>query len=293
VALGGVTQPFGEPLSLAALVRGALAEDVRSGDVTTGATVPPGARGRATVVARAAGVVAGLEAAVETYRQVDPAARFQARTVEGSRVAPGALVASVEGPFEALLVGERTALNFLQRLSGVATLTARFVAAVASTRATIVDTRKTTPGHRALEKAAVVAGGGRNHRRGLDDAFLIKENHVAAAGGIVAALSAVAARNPHRLPVELEVRSLDELEEALAAEHPPDRLLLDNFPVPALAAAVARARAGAPSILLEASGGVTLDSVRAIAETGVDWISVGALTHSAPALDLSCLIARA
>jgi nicotinate-nucleotide pyrophosphorylase (carboxylating) len=291
--VGQVKRPFGEPLSLAVLVRAALAEDAGRGDVTTAATVPPGAGGRATIVARSAGVVAGLEAAAETYRRVDPAARFQARIAEGSRVAPGDEVAAAEGPFEALLVAERTALNFLQRLSGVATLTARFVAAVAPTAATIVDTRKTTPGYRALEKAAVVAGGGRNHRRGLDDAFLIKENHVVAAGGIEAALAAVAARNPDRLPVELEIRFLDELDQALASQHRPDRLLLDNFPVPALAAAVARARAASPSILLEASGGVTLDSVRAIAETGVDWISVGALTHSAPALDLSCLIERA
>jgi nicotinate-nucleotide pyrophosphorylase (carboxylating) len=201
-------------------------------------------------------------------------------------------LARAEGPIAGLLVAERTALNFLQRLGGVASLTARFVAAVAGTSATIVDTRKTTPGYRALEKAAVAAGGGWNHRRGLDDAFLIKENHVAAAGGIPAALAAVAAGNAEGLPVEIEVRSLDELEQALGSPHRPDRLLLDNFPVSALARAVTRARAVAPSILLEASGGVTLETVRTVAETGVDWISVGALTHSAPALDLSCLIER-
>jgi nicotinate-nucleotide pyrophosphorylase (carboxylating) len=289
----GAVSGYGEPLALPALVRAALAEDVGRGDVTTAATVPEGARGRARIVARVAGVAAGLAPAAETYRQVDPAIRFEAAVGEGDRVAPGVELAWAEGPFAGLLVAERTALNFLQRLGGVATLTARFVAAVAGTGATIVDTRKTTPGYRALEKAAVAAGGGWNHRRGLDDAFLIKENHVAAAGGIPAALAAVAAGNAAGLPVELEVRILDELELALGSPHRPDRLLLDNFPISALARAVTRARAVAPSILLEASGGVTLETVRAVAETGVDWISVGALTHSAPALDLSCLIERA
>lgn len=278
--------------ALAALVEAALAEDVGTGDVTTAALVDPGAVGKARIVARADGVVAGLEAAAETYRQVDPGVMFQARAADGERVAPGAVVASAEGPFAALLVAERTALNFLQRLSGVATLTARFVDAVAGTGVRVVDTRKTTPGWRALEKAAVRAGGGTNHRRGLDDAFLIKENHVAAAGGIGPALAAAAASNPRRLPVEIEVRSLAELDQALAAPDAPDRILCDNFDLDALAAAVRRVRATAPAVLVEASGNVRLDSIRAIAATGVDWISVGALTHSAPALDLSCLIDR-
>jgi nicotinate-nucleotide pyrophosphorylase (carboxylating) len=290
VALDDVSGPFGETQSISELVRAALAEDIGTGDVSTAATVTPGAHGRARIVARASGVIAGLAVAGETYRAVDPAVRFEARTTEGEPVEMGAEIARAEGSFASLLVAERTALNFLQRLSGVATLTARFVAAVSGTKATIVDTRKTTPGLRALEKAAVVAGGGANHRVGLHDAYLIKENHVAAAGGIAEALRAVAARNPLHLPVEIEVRSLGELDQALEGSDPPDRILLDNFAVPELAHAVERIRAGASGILLEASGGISLETVRAVAETGVDWISVGALTHSAPALDLSCLI---
>lgn len=281
---------FGEAPSLEAVVRAALAEDVGTGDVTTAATVPPEAAGRARIVARAPGVVAGLAAAAETYRQVDPAVRFEPRLADGGRVAPGDEVASAEGPFAALLVAERTALNFLQRLSGIATLTARFVAAIEGSGAAIVDTRKTTPGLRALEKAAVVAGGGKNHRQGLHDAYLVKENHVAAAAGIAPALAGVAAHNRSGLPVEVEVRSLADLEEALASPHPPDRILFDNFSPGVLGEAVARARAADPAILLEASGGVGLETVSAVAGTGVDWISVGGLTHSAQALDLSCLI---
>ena len=288
--MDALSRPFGDPLPLADLVRAALAEDVGRGDATTSATVPEGARGRARILARADGVVAGLDAAAETYRQVDPLVRFEARLSDGDRVEPDVEVASAEGPFAALLVAERTALNFLQRLSGVATLTARYLAAVAGTRAMIVDTRKTSPGVRALEKAAVRAGGGTKHRSALDDAILIKENHVAAAGGVSAALAAVARGRTPGLPVELEVRSLAELDQALSSADRPDRLLLDNFSLADLARGVARIRATAPSILVEASGGVSLGTVRAIADTGVDWISVGALTHSAPALDLSCLI---
>lgn len=278
------------PTGLADLVRVALAEDVGEGDVTTDATIPSGARGRARIVAKAAGVVAGLEAARETYLQVDPGVRFEPAVEDGARVAPGDLVAVVEGAFAALLTAERTALNFLQRLSGVATLTARFVARVEGTGARVVDTRKTTPGWRRLEKAAVVAGGGANHRAGLWDAYLVKENHVAGAGGVEAALAAVARANEAGLPVEIEVRSLEELERALAAEPPPDRVMCDHFPPELLARAVARVRASGAGVLVEASGNVTLETVGPIAAAGVDWISVGALTHSAPALDLSCLI---
>lgn len=272
------------------LVRAALAEDVGTGDVTTAATVPAGRRGRARIVARLPGVVAGLGVAAETYRQVDPAIRFIAECKDGAAVGPGISIAVAEGPFAALLVAERTSLNFLQRLSGVATLTARFVAAVRGTGASIVDTRKTTPGWRALEKAAVRAGGGENHRMGLDDAYLIKENHIAGAGGIAVALAAVAAHNREGKPVEIEVRSADDIEAALAADPPPHRILCDNFSLQELARAVAEIRARSADILIEASGNVTHDTVRGIAMTGVDWISVGALTHSAPALDLSCLI---
>ncbi|MGH7562916.1 MAG: carboxylating nicotinate-nucleotide diphosphorylase [Gemmatimonadota bacterium] len=274
------------------LVQAALEEDLGAGDVTTAATVSTGARGRARVVAKAAGVIAGLEVAREVYRQSDPALVFEARLDDGTAVEPGDLVATAAGSFARLLEAERTALNFLQRLSGVATLTRRYVDAIGGTGARIADTRKTTPGWRSLEKAAVTAGGGTNHRMGLFDAFLVKENHIAAAGGIAEALSAVARGNATGLPVEIEVRSLDELEVVLEHPHPPDRILLDNLARPELAEAVGRARARRPGILLEASGNVALGTVRAIAETGVDWISVGALTHSAPALDLTCLIER-
>lgn len=276
------------------LVRAALDEDRGPGDVTTAATVRPGVRGRAWLVAKAPGVLAGLAVAREVYRQVDPEVAFDARLADGDRISPGDRIAAAAGPFAALLVAERTALNFLQRLSGIATLTARYVNAVRDTGARIVDTRKTTPGWRGIEKAAVRAGGGGNHRSGLFDAFLVKENHVAATGGIREALAAVARANRDDLPVEIEVRSMEELEIALASPDPLDRIMLDNFEPRALAEAVRRARAaGRPEVLLEASGNVDLTTVRGIAETGVDWISVGALTHSAPALDLSCLIERA
>lgn len=279
--------------ALRRLVRDALDEDLGAGDVTTAATVPAGARGRARLLARAAGVVAGLEVAREVYRQHDPGIVFESPLVDGARVAPGDLVATAAGSFAGLLEAERTALNFLQRLSGVATLARRYVDAVSGTGCRVVDTRKTTPGWRVLEKAAVAAGGGENHRLGLFDAFLVKENHIAAAGGIGPALSAVAAANGACLPVEIEVRSREELELVLRHPDPPDRVLLDNFATDKLAAAVRRARAVRPAILLEASGNVTLATIRRVAETGVDWISVGAMTHSAPALDLSCLIERA
>jgi nicotinate-nucleotide pyrophosphorylase (carboxylating) len=274
------------------LVRIALDEDRGPGDVTTAATVPPEARGRARLVAKAPGVLAGLAVAREVYRQVDPQVAFEAHGADGDAVEPGDLVASAAGAFASLLIAERTALNFLQRLSGIATLTARYVDAVRGTRARIVDTRKTTPGWRWIEKAAVRAGGGENHRTGLFDAYLVKENHVVAAGGIREALAAVDGANRDRLPVEIEVRSVEELELALASTHPPDRILLDNFEPGALAEAVRRARARRADVLLEASGNVDMATVRAIADTGVDWISVGALTHSAPGLDLSCLIDR-
>lgn len=275
------------------LVRAALEEDLGTGDVTTAATVPVGARGKARVIAKAAGVVAGLEPAREVYRQTDPDVAFVARLADGDDVAAGGVVATAAGSFGRLLEAERTALNFLQRLSGIATLTRCYVEAVRGTAAHIVDTRKTTPGWRALEKAAVAAGGGANHRMGLFDAFLVKENHLAAAGGIVRALTTVAVANRAGLPVEIEIRSLEELDRALEHPDPPDRVLLDNFAPAELSEAVRRTRDARPGILIEASGNVTLDTVRVIAETGVDWISIGALTHSAAALDLSCLIERA
>ena len=209
---------------------------------------------------------------------------------DGETVEVGDVVAFAGGAFASLLVAERVALNFLQRLSGVATQARRFSQAVAGTGARIVDTRKTTPGWRALEKAAVRAGGGFNHRLGLYDAYLIKENHVAGAGGIDAALAAAASRNRARLPVEIEVRSPEELVAVLESPHPPDRILLDNFGIDDLVAAVRRIRSANSTPVIEASGGISMATVRTVAEAGVDWISVGALTHSAPALDLSCLI---
>lgn len=280
---------FGDPPGLVELVQAALAEDVGAGDVTTAATVAPERVGRARVVARAAGVVSGTAALVEAYRQIDAGVRVELARRDGAAVADGDLVAVARGSFASLLLAERTALNFLQRLSGVASLAARFCEAVRGTGARIVDTRKTTPGWRALEKAAVRDGGGLNHRLGLYDAYLIKENHVAGAGGIEAALAAVF-RHGRDLPVEIEVRSLEELDAVLASEHRPDRILCDNFALEDLALAVWRVHSIAAAPLVEASGNVTLSTVRRIADTGVDWISVGALTHSAPALDLSCLI---
>jgi nicotinate-nucleotide pyrophosphorylase (carboxylating) len=284
------TSDYGAPLGLSDLVRAALAEDVGSGDVTTAATVSADRAGRARVIARAPGVVAGIEAFAETYRQVDASVVVEFEKEDGDQVNVGDVIALARGAFASLLVAERVALNFLQRLSGVATQAWRFTQAVAGTGTRIVDTRKTTPGWRALEKAAVRAGGGFNHRMGLYDAFLIKENHVAGAGGIEAALAAAAARNRSRLPVEIEVRSAEELEAVLESPHPPDRILLDNFGIDDLVPAVRRIRSVKSPLLVEASGGISLATVRTVAETGVDWISVGALTHSAPALDLSCLI---
>ena len=272
------------------LVRAAVEEDLGSGDVTTAATVPADAHGRARVIAKASGIIAGLETAREVFRQLDPETVFEPCLADGHGVTPGAVVATARGSFARLLEAERTALNFLQRLSGIATLTRRYVEAVSGTRARVVDTRKTTPGWREIEKAAVAAGGGTNHRMGLFDTYLVKENHVAAAGGIPQALSAVARANATRLPVEIEVRSLADLALVLGHPNPPDRILFDNFALPELTRAVRRARAARPEVLLEASGNVDLATVRAIADSGVDWISIGALTHSAPALDQTCLI---
>jgi nicotinate-nucleotide pyrophosphorylase (carboxylating) len=279
--------------SLAELVARALAEDVGTGDVTSEATVPAGARARARIVQKEPGVVYGLGAVAEATRQcgVEDVDKL---VVEGQwRDATPAEVALLTGPASALLAAERTALNFLGHLSGVATLTARFVEAVRGTGAAILDTRKTTPGLRDLEKAAVAAGGGRNHRKGLYDAVLIKENHIALAGSLAKAVHAARSAHPD-LAVEVECRNLDEVAYALGTGA--DVLLLDNMDLDTLRGAVAlrdenAADGKGPS--LEASGGVALDTVRVIAETGVDFISVGALTHSAPALDFSMLMERA
>jgi nicotinate-nucleotide pyrophosphorylase (carboxylating) len=263
------------------LVRRALAEDIGDGDVTSAATVPATARARAQIVANERGVISGLDAAELAFRLLDGDATIERLAGEGEWVDRGASLLVVTGDARALLAAERTALNFLGRLSGVATAAAAAAAAVEGTGARVLDTRKTTPGLRALEKRAVAAGGATNHRFGLFDAILIKENHIAAAGGITAAVSAARARAPE-LPLEIEVRDGAEIDEALAAGA--THLLLDNMSVEQLREAVARVGGRAR---LEASGGVTTDTLRAVAGTGVDFVSMGALTHSAPALDLS------
>jgi nicotinate-nucleotide pyrophosphorylase (carboxylating) len=274
------------------LVARALAEDVGGGDVTSEAAVPEAARARARIVQKQPGVAFGLATVAETMRQCG-VEDVDSLVVEGQwREEVPAEVLLASGSARALLAAERTALNFLGHLSGIATHTARFVEAVAGTGARILDTRKTTPGLRALEKAAVAAGGGRNHRIGLYDAILIKENHVALAGGVAKAVYAAHAAHPD-LPIEIEVRDLDETAYALGTGA--NRLLLDNMDVETLRTAV-RLRdeqGGGNGPELEASGGVTLENVREVAETGVDFISVGALTHSAPSLDFSLLLEEA
>ncbi len=268
---------------LEAVVRRALAEDVGDGDLTTQATVPPGTRARARITQKQEGVLFGLDAAELTFALLDPGVDSERLAPEGTWREGGAVL-EVEGDAAALLSAERSALNLLQRLSGVATLTARYVEAIAGTGARLLDTRKTTPGLRLLEKAAVVAGGGHNHRIGLFDAILIKENHIAMAGGLAEAVRKARAASPDVL-VEVEARTADDVDEALEAGAP--RILLDNMAPEAMRAIVARVGDRAE---LEASGNITLTTVRAVAETGVHFISVGALTHSAPALDLSLLL---
>jgi nicotinate-nucleotide pyrophosphorylase (carboxylating) len=273
------------------LVARVLAEDLGPGDITSQATVPEDARARARIVQKQPGVVFGLEVAAEAFAQAGGQG-FERIAIEGEwRDSVPVDVAVVNGPARALLAAERTGLNLLCHLSGVATLTARFVHAVAGTGTAILDTRKTTPGLRSLEKAAVAAGGGRNHRMGLHDAVLIKENHIALAGGLAVAVRRAREAEPER-EIEVECRSAAEIDEALGTGA--DRLLLDNMePIELRAAVAARdaaAKAHGPMATLEASGGITLDNVAEIATTGVDFISVGAVTHSAPALDLSMLL---
>lgn len=268
-----------------ALIRTALAEDVGRGDLTTRLTVSAGVEATGTLLAKENGVLAGLPLVERVFAAVGAGVAVTALATDGDAFTRGTTLATVEGPAAVLLVGERLALNLVQRLSGVATLTRRYVEAVAGTRARIIDTRKTTPGLRVLEKYAVRMGGGGNHRAGLDDGILIKDNHITAAGGVTAALRAARAGAPHGLRIEIECATLSQVDEALAAGA--DALLLDNMAPADLAEAVRRAAGRA---LTEASGGITLETVRAIAETGVDLISVGALTHSAPAVDISMKI---
>ena len=272
--------------SIRDIVERALAEDLGHGDVTTDALIPPDARGRASVVVKADGVVAGLEVALEVFRQVDPSTRGRIRMADGTAVSPGEVVAEVDGSVAGILKAERVALNFLQRLSGIATATAAYVSAVRGTKARIIDTRKTVPGLRQLEKYAVRVGGGHNHRFNLADGILIKDNHIAALRARELGLAEIVAlareRSPHTLRVEIEVETVEEAIEAL--EGGADVVLLDNMPPEDMRRVVSISDGRA---LLEASGGVTLETVRAVAEAGVDLISVGALTHSVRALDIS------
>ena len=262
------------------LVRQALAEDRGRGDATSAATIARGIRARGTIIAKSDLVVAGIDVGAETFRQVDPNAVFEVLWGDGSRVQKGEAVAHVRGDAHALLEAERTALNFLQRLCGIATLTAKYVDA-AGKRITILDTRKTTPGFRILEKYAVRCGGGTNHRHRLDDGILIKDNHKRLGGGVGAAATR-AMQDSGGLPVEVEVETLDELDEALKTGVP--RILLDNFTTYDIREAVKRVGGRAE---LEISGGVTLDRIPELATTGAQYVSIGALTHSAPAADLS------
>lgn len=270
---------------LDALLRRALAEDRYAEDITTLCTVPAATQVVATLWAKASGVIAGLALAERLVALLDPHLRWQPLVADGAAIEAGMPLARITGPGRAVLSGERTLLNLLQYMSGIATLTRQYVAAVAGTRAIILDTRKTAPGLRLLSKWAVRLGGGQNHRQHLAEMVLIKENHIAAAGGLAAAVARVRAGDPLHRAIEVEVRTLDELRTAL--ELAVDRILLDNMSLDELRAAVALTAGRVP---LEASGNITLANVAAVAATGVDYISVGALTHSAPALDLSLLL---
>jgi nicotinate-nucleotide pyrophosphorylase (carboxylating) len=275
------------PLLIEEIIDRTLAEDLgRAGDITTLATIPASARARAVIAAREAGVIAGSDLAIAAFRRMDQTIRFDTHLPDGTPINSGDVALAIEGPARAILSAERTALNFMGRLSGIASLTARYVEAVKHTKARIVCTRKTTPGLRAFEKHAVRCGGGFNHRFGLDDAILIKDNHIAVAGGVVPALRAAKAFAGHLVKIEIEVDTLDQLDEVI--KEGADVVLLDNMTPPQLKEAVSRVKG---SMLTEASGGVTLSSLAAIAESGVDMISVGALTHSAKVLDLGLDIA--
>lgn len=266
------------------IIQTALEEDIGLGDITTEVTVAADSTERGELVAKEEFVLAGLEVAAQVFRRLDPDVKFEAISADGQRVKKGAVIAWLKGRSTVLLSGERVALNLLQRLSGIASLTARYVAAVAGTGATIVDTRKTAPGLRALDKYAVRMGGGRNHRIGLFDGVLIKENHITAAGGISTAIAKAKQKLPHTLKIEIETRDLEEVAEALEAGA--EIILLDNMTLHDMRQGVEMIAGRA---LVEASGGVNLDRVREIAETGVDIVSVGELTHSVRAADISLL----
>ncbi len=268
------------------IIRRALEEDVGTGDVTTDSTVPQGQLASARIIAKQDGVLAGITVAEAVFRALDPSLVMTSHLIDGAALRPGAVVATLKGRSRAILTAERTALNFLQRLSGVATITARYVGELEGTGVRLLDTRKTTPGLRVLEKYAVAVGGGANHRVGLWDMALIKENHIAAAMGIGPAVAGVRARHPG-IKIEVEVTNLTELDRALDAHA--DRVMLDNMSRDVMEQAIAKARSHAHRAEIEVSGNVTLERLREIASLGPDFISVGSVTHSAPALDLSLL----
>jgi nicotinate-nucleotide pyrophosphorylase (carboxylating) len=271
--------------NLQAIIHRALEEDIGSGDITTISTVPLKSMLKGLYIAKESGVIAGLEVAHETLKYLDKHVSFSQKVGDGKQVAKGEIVAKVHGNGRILLTAERTALNFLQRMSGIATLTRAFVDAVKGTNAVILDTRKTSPGNRLLDKQAVLLGGGANHRFGLFDMVLIKDNHIAAAGGITQAVTQVWANDKMKRLIEVEVKNLEELREAISLKV--DRILLDNMNIKMLREAV---RFNAGRVPLEASGNITLKNVAAVASTGVDMISIGALTHSVHAMDISFLI---
>lgn len=276
------TLPHDQAQQIQDIIRNALAEDIGDGDVTTLNTIPEDSLVKGEFLTKEPGVVAGLAVVHEVFRQLDPRVEVTDLVADGDPVTPGQVIATIRGPGRAVLMGERVALNFLQRMSGIATMTRRFVEAIEGTGAVMLDTRKTAPGLRVLDKWAVRLGGGQNHRFGLYDMAMIKDNHIAAVGGLAEAVKRVRAGDPRQRPIEVEVTTLDQLQEALAL--PVDRILLDNMTLEQMRTAVHMAAGRIP---LEASGNVTLDTVGAIAATGVDFISSGALTHSVKALDIS------
>jgi len=280
-----MTDPGNIPSNVDALIRLALAEDVGNGDITTLACIPERLETRARLLAKDVMVVAGLPFFTRTFQLLDPSVTVSVQCPDGTLVPRGTIIADLQGPARSLLIGERTALNIVQRLSGVATLTRRFVEAVQGTGATIADTRKTSPGMRFMQKYAVRCGGGSNHRFGLDSGVLIKDNHIIACGSLGAAVERARRVAPHLLKIEVEATTLALVDEAIAARA--DVILLDNMDTPMMAEAVQRIRTHRPGVLIEASGGLSLERVREVAAVGVDILSIGALTHSAPSADLS------
>jgi nicotinate-nucleotide pyrophosphorylase (carboxylating) len=268
--------------NLHAIIHRALEEDIGSGDITTLSTIPVNSVLKGIFIAKESGVIAGLEVARETFRYLDKQISFSQKVIDGRKVKQGTVLATVRGRGRILLTAERTSLNFLQRMSGIATLTRAYVDAVKGTNAVILDTRKTSPGNRLIDKQAVFLGGGANHRFGLFDMVMIKDNHIEAAGGITQAVTQVWAHDKMRRPIEVEVKNLEELREAISLKV--DRIMLDNMNIKSLREAV---RFTAGRVPLEASGNVTLKNIAAVAATGVDMISIGALTHSVHALDIS------